>query len=55
MIIRCRHRIPSPEAVVPHGGRAQGSRRAISAPAALPEAGMPLAVSDGLREVCRQT
>ncbi|MFQ8889956.1 MAG: phage antirepressor KilAC domain-containing protein [Bilophila wadsworthia] len=52
------HPLPPPYPVargrVPHGGRAQGSRRAISAPAALPEAGMPLAVSDGLREVWRQ-
>ena len=55
MIIRCRHRIPSPEAVgflTVEGLRE--ARRAISAPAALPEAGMPLAVSDGLREVWRQ-
>ena len=42
------HPLPPPYPVargrgVPHGGRAQGSRRAISAPAALPEAGMPLA------------
>lgn len=56
MIIRCRHRIPSPEAVgflTAEG--LQGSRSAVSAPAALQETRLELAVSDGLREVCRQT
>ena len=39
---------------VPYHGRAQGSRRAISAFAALQEAWLELAVSDGLRKVWRQ-
>ncbi|MEI3478595.1 MAG: hypothetical protein V8Q84_05125 [Bilophila sp.] len=52
MNIRCRHRIPSPEAA----GYAtveelQGGRRALSAPAALQETRVELAIPDVLREV----
>ena len=54
------HPLPPPHSVargrgIPYGGRAQGSRSAVSAPAALQETRLELAVSDGLREVCRQT
>lgn len=56
MIIRCRHRIPSPEAVgflTAEGLREAAARYPHLRPCQ--ETRLELAVSDGLREVCRQT
>lgn len=56
MNIRCRHRIPSPEAV---GFLTKEELREAAAQyphlRPLQETRLELAVSDGLREVCRQT